>query len=654
MRFSILRPGAALVLVVTLATAARAQTAEPVRTDRTDARPLTAPAAEPVWHFAIFGDRTGGPESGLAILREAVGDTNLLSPDLVLTVGDLVQGYNASDLWLRQMRDYREIMDGLDAPWYPVAGNHDVYYRGEDRPKGGHEGNYEKHFGPLWYWFRHKDAAFIVLYSDEGDPKDDSKGFKKERHVQFSDRQLAWLKETLAETRKLRHGFVFLHHPRWRSDYYENSNWDTVERMLVESGNIRGVFAGHMHEMRYDRGERGLELFTLGATGSSLSRDFPAGGFMHHYDLVTVRPEGVSVAAFPVGAALDHRRLDPAYLRDLRVLLDRRRPEAERELDLSRVADPGDGVTLVLHNPAARPIRVEFELAPESGAWSLSPARPSLTLAPGASERLELSLALDPRLARGGFGAARLVERVTLLRDDGEIALPLRDWDVPAFFPAGRHPETDGRDRALALDGRSCARIGDPEVPLPDGPFTLEGRFLAKRYRDRQPFLAKTQNSEYSLFLDRGVPSFSVHLDGAYVHVRAENLRLETDRWYHLAGVFDGGELRLYLDGALIGRTPAKGTRTRNVLPLLVGADPDGSGVPTDQFEGLIDEVRLSRKARYAGERVRVPARHEPDAETLLLLDFDLQVGGLFFDRSGADRKVESRGRAAARPVGAR
>ena len=149
--------------------------------------------------FIIFGDRTGGPRSGLKILEQAVEDTNLLDPDFVMTVGDLVQGYNAHEPWLMEMREYRAIMKGLTMKWFPVAGNHDVYWRGSPPPPGQHESNYEKHFGPLWYWFPHKNAAFVVLYTDEDDANG-RKGFGMPGANEFSEKQLAWVEKTLTET----------------------------------------------------------------------------------------------------------------------------------------------------------------------------------------------------------------------------------------------------------------------------------------------------------------------------------------------------------------------------------------------------------------------------------------------------------------------
>ena len=82
-------------------------------TTRTAAKKIITPDADEVFHFVIYGDRTGGEPAGLAFLRQAVADTNLIDPDLVMTVGDLIQGYNKKPEWIEQMEEYKTIMAKL-------------------------------------------------------------------------------------------------------------------------------------------------------------------------------------------------------------------------------------------------------------------------------------------------------------------------------------------------------------------------------------------------------------------------------------------------------------------------------------------------------------------------------------------------------------
>ena len=155
-----------LALLLALTGATLAQSPRILTSRPTGQQLLILPKEDDAFGFVVFGDRTGGPTEGIKVLDQAVADTNLLDPDLVVTVGDLINGYNTTEPWMAQAKEYRSSMGKLRMPWYPVAGNHDVYWRGPNKPQGEHEGHYEAVFGPLWYAVKHKNSWFVVLYSD--------------------------------------------------------------------------------------------------------------------------------------------------------------------------------------------------------------------------------------------------------------------------------------------------------------------------------------------------------------------------------------------------------------------------------------------------------------------------------------------------------
>ena len=47
-----------------------------VHTNRVTQQILPLPKGEDMFHFVIFGDRTGGPPEGVKVLAQAVQDTN--------------------------------------------------------------------------------------------------------------------------------------------------------------------------------------------------------------------------------------------------------------------------------------------------------------------------------------------------------------------------------------------------------------------------------------------------------------------------------------------------------------------------------------------------------------------------------------------------
>jgi hypothetical protein len=70
--------------------------------------------------------------------------------------------------------------------------------------------------------------------------------------------------------------------------------------------------------------------------------------------------------------------------------------------------------------------------------------------------------------------------------------------------------------------------------------------------------------------------------------------------WHHIAGVYDGLEGRIYVDGVLSGRESSSGTATRTQVWKIGNVSAGGTGLGF--FPGLIDDVRVYNRALTAAE----------------------------------------------------
>jgi hypothetical protein len=110
-------------------------------------------------------------------------------------------------------------------------------------------------------------------------------------------------------------------------------------------------------------------------------------------------------------------------------------------------------------------------------------------------------------------------------------------------------------------------------------------------------------------------------------------------KWQHVAGVWDGKELRLYLDGELHDtRGGVHYCSTIAFSPLFLGADPSnlayGAEVAEGYLHGRLRDARISQAVEYT-DSFAPPERLEKTPGTIGLYDFTIDTGHYAIDRSG-------------------
>ena len=413
----------------------------------------------------------------------------------------------------------------------------------------------------------------------------------------------------LKKAKDAEHVFLFIHHPRWLGRGY-GDDWERVHKRLKDAGNVSAVFAGHIHTMRYDGPRDGIEYVTLATTGGNQSGAIPQAGYLHHYDIVTVRNGRIALAAVPVGEVLDVREITG----DLIAQVNKVKSSPVKitpPLPLKNDQGGQHEITMTLTNPSDRSITAVLSHGTKGSAFDCQPDHHHATIKAGESKDFTFTLSWNASLTTGSFATPAFHLDTEYLAKGFAYEIPRRSVPVPLDFQLDRNKSLpngaarfNGKNQALSIPSKRFKVTKN---------VTLECRFKADTFAGRTGLVTKTEGSGYGIFISEGRPEFIINLDGKYLAVAASSPLLKTDTWHTLAGVYDGKEARLYLDGKLLATEARQGKLKDNRLPLIVGADVNGKGQAVDHFTGQIDWVRLSPRALYSGPEV-TPLKEVKDA----------------------------------------
>lgn len=320
------------------------------------------------FQFAIVTDRTGGHRPG--VFMDGVRKLNLLQPEFVVSVGDLIEGYTEDPAELdREWDEFNGFVTQLDMPFFYTPGNHDL-----SNPVMVQE--WLDRYGVLYYHFVYRNVLFLSL--DSEDPPSSN----------ISAEQVAYVEKALAENPDVRWTVVLLHKPLWTYD--EDNGWTAVEAAL--QGRPHTVFAGHNHDYRkFDRNDTNYYILATMGGGSQL-RGANFGEF-DHFMWVTMTDDGPIIANLMLDGIWDTNIITDERVGLIQPALAGALVRTDGIVLDQPTADRADTV-LRLTNDADLPLHIKVRIEPTDDLHA-SVESLEKTVAPNSVEQVDLALLAD-------------------------------------------------------------------------------------------------------------------------------------------------------------------------------------------------------------------------------------------------------------------
>ncbi len=162
-------------------------------------------------------------------------------------------------------------------------------------------------------------------------------------------------------------------------------------------------------------------------------------------------------------------------------------------------------------------------------------------------------------------------------------------------------------------------------------PITIEAIVRADHVRN-STIAGNCEFAGFGLEIHEGRWTFALH-DTKICRYAISDDKVTTGRWTHLAGVYDGQTLRLFVDGRLQRSSPLlHRPHLPSRFPMMLGADPDAYGRPEHLFSGTIAGFHVASGVLYYKNFTPSYPLHHCDGSVMLLL-FNAGKGRFVSDR---------------------
>jgi hypothetical protein len=251
------------------------------------------------FQFAILGDQTGYID--WEVFKDAIGKVNLLQPEFVMTVGDLIEGNKPEpEIVDQQWDDFDAQVNRLQMPFFYVPGNHDLRLVGNSKICAK---KWRERLGRTYYHFKYHDVLFLCVSTEDFPPVQEYTWANS--HI--GQAQVAYFKKVLEENKDVRWTMVFMHEPLYEKAFfktYGHNGWEGIEAAL--QGRKYTVLAGHTHthDKIIRKGQKYITLATTGG-GKNHAKKGPHVGDFDHITWCTMKEDGPVFANIEVDGIWD-------------------------------------------------------------------------------------------------------------------------------------------------------------------------------------------------------------------------------------------------------------------------------------------------------------------------------------------------------------
>jgi len=184
--------------------------------------------------------------------------------------------------------------------------------------------------------------------------------------------------------------------------------------------------------------------------------------------------------------------------------------------------------------------------------------------------------------------------------------------------------------KALDLSGHDewVEFYRDPSLDISGNEITLELWVKPRTFIHTNYFLSKGNHAYGLIQKDQETIEFFVHSNGrqsAFCNVPTNWV----GNWHHLVGIYDGKEMKLYIDEQLASTHPYDGKIMNSPFPVTIGRDSENHDSETTGMlsNAIIDQVRIYPRA-IPIEQLSITS----SADAVLYLDFEnIEENGHFY-----------------------